>query len=252
MEYKISLKTIIFFLFFSYITSNSDIEIPEKFKKFQVFINSYQSAINDDQSKYDKYNNTEYSQYFLSPELRSQLYYIITKQHYTNYIISFNDYISSTERISSSEINTQSYFQMKIKIDPCKNLSPGCCNGIAYCENDNTEIIAKGDIEMVFSINSYLPFCIGDFNNEKCGVFIEIHRPGDESIIYEKKIDYSSFNLSGYTSTYFSAKSLCSGRYEIWFIFRTRSGNYLIYVKPFFVKFPSCTCSHVKSLGYEC
>jgi hypothetical protein len=74
--------------------------------------------------------------------------------------------------------------------------------------------------------------------------------PGNEMILERKRIE-NHFS-SGFKTLFLNAKNLCSGRYEIWMVTRIRGHNYLIYSKPFFIEYPSCTCEEVERHGYKC
>ena len=69
-------------------------------------------------------------------------------------------------------------------------------------------------------------------------------------IMQEKQI--TNTYSSGYKTIFLSTKSLCSGRYELWIVIRMRDFNYIIYIKPFNVLSPSCTCKEVTLHGYKC
>ena len=71
-----------------------------------------------------------------------------------------------------------------------------------------------------------------------CGTFIEIHKPNCPYI--EEAMEISSTYASGFKTEFISTKNLCSGRYEFWFVVRSRNGSTLQYVKPFFSEYPSC------------
>lgn len=142
----------------------------------------------------------------------------------------------------------QAYF--KIMMNPCKNYKEFCCDGMAICEEENTEIKAGGDLEFAFISNNFITVCENEFQNKDCGAFIEIHMPGNPKILNEFQI--KNYSQDNFKSVLISSKNLCSGRYELWLVFRMRKRNFLNYVKPFFVKYPSCNCEYLKGLGLEC
>jgi len=98
--------------------------------------------------------------------------------------------------------------------------------------------------------NNFIPKCENEFDNERCGTFIEIHMPGNEIIIKDVKID--EYYVNGFKTIFINTTKLCAGRYEFWIVTRVRSFNYLIFVKQFKATLPSCTCSYVLSLNYTC
>lgn len=71
-----------------------------------------------------------------------------------------------------------------------------------------------------------------------CGSYIEIHKPNHSEI--EDALPISKKYSSGFSTEFISTKSLCAGRYEFWFVVRSRNGSTLQYVKPFFSIYPSC------------
>ncbi len=207
-----------------------------------------QDIINDFYQNYTKamkYKLNFYLNYFLENN-EENLYSIffdenqLTKYFYKNntpagYIISFPN---------------SSYVFFKIMINPCKNFKQFCCDGLAICQEDNPEIIAGGDLEIAWSTNNLIPLCANEFNNSSCGMFLEIHMPGNPNILTEFQIN--KYYINGFDTIFITTKKLCSGRYEFWLVSRMRAGKFLNYVKPIHVKYPSCTCEHVSMLGYSC
>ena len=72
----------------------------------------------------------------------------------------------------------------------------------------------------------------------QCGTYLEIHKPNDESIEEELRIE--NLYSSGFKTEFISTKNLCAGNYEVWLVLRTRNGYILQYVKPFYSVSPSC------------
>jgi hypothetical protein len=100
-------------------------------------------------------------------------------------------------------------------------------------------------------INNVLVHCSNEFNNQAwCGTFLEIHRPLNTAILHEKRI--TKYKTTDYSFDYLSTKDLCAGKYEVWFVFRTRIGYVLKFVKPFFIEYPSCTCHQLEQIGIAC
>ena len=128
-------------------------------------------------------------------------------------------------------------------------LKQNCCDNLSQCPTENTNVIGKKDLEVAYIINNFLPFCTGNFENY-CGTFLEIHTPGSEIILQE--IQISKTFSSGFQTLFLSTKKLCAGKYEIWMVMRMRGVNYLMVVKPFYVKYPSCTCEEILNHGFSC
>ena len=89
--------------------------------------------------------------------------------------------------------------------------------------------------------------------NKKSSIFIK----NKEILIkfltdFIKKESSNTNKCFNYKTIFLSTKSLCSGRYELWIVIRMRDFNYIIYVKPFNVLFPSCNCKEVANHGYVC
>ena len=150
--------------------------------------------------------------------------------------------------------NPTHYF-IKLYVNPCKNHIEDDCKQAAnesfFTDNDNIKAIQ--DLLLAWFMNNYILECGNDFQDlETCGTFFEIHRPFDKQIIQQVRL--SDYDITGFEFTYISTKKLCAGKYEIWLVFRTRIGNILQYVKPFFVSFPSCGCDVIGSIitGYQC
>lgn len=257
--YFIIVFKFLIFSIFSQIFTDIESQVNTLYESFYF---NYSKATPDNINYKEKYAK-DYEIHFKTPELRAKFYYMNNKHKFKNYIVSFPNDDNTKTQINISEnrfdvnnksINeeTQKFYNIIIKINPCKEREPYCCNNLAYCEKDNVNIIAHGDLEIAWTINSYLPVCGGLFNDKNCGIFLELHRPASEDVLYEKKIANEQYLVSGYKTEFISTKMLCSGRFEIWFVFRMRNGSYLVYVKPLFVDFPSCTCEKVKSFGYSC
>ena len=227
----------ILFLFIFYLCNAQD---KKENADVEIFFLNYVKAPRD-ATKYEiRFDKIIYKQYFSTDELRSKFYY--TQKKLKGYEIFFpND----------------EYFQIKIKIQPCVGKENFCCEQRAICGSDevldntvekvpmeyevNIESInAGGDVEIAWIVNGFLPVCVDVFDNNECGIFLEIHRPGNFEILYEKKVE--STHTSGYKTEFLSTKSLCAGSYDLFFVFRMRGLKYLMYVKPFFVENPSCTC----------
>lgn len=228
-------------------------------KDFSIFYSNYEKAIKDETFYKSKYGDPIFTDYLSTDEKRSKFYYSNQKKKIPSYIVSFPN---------------EEYFKLKIKIEPCKSRGiSNCCDGLAICgdeiidlgvskttsssatETTEPEVIidsinAGGDMEIAWIANGFLPVCVGDFNDNDCGIFLEIHRPGSDKVLYERKVIKEV--SSGYKTEYLSTKDICAGRYDIFFVFRMRKVKNLMYVKPFFAENPSCTCEQVKEAGHKC
>lgn len=107
----------------------------------------------------------------------------------------------------------ETYYLIRIYIDPCENFEENCCQGKASCEEDNTDIIAGKDLEVAWFINNFLPICENEFKNQECGTFLEVHLPGNENVIVEKQIQQYYFD--GFQTNFISTTYLCAGRFEV-------------------------------------
>jgi hypothetical protein len=121
------------------------------------------------------------------------------------------------------------YYKISLKIDPCRNKGDNdlCCDGTneAVCE-DNPNISAGQDVSVAWFMTGYVVKCSDLFEEKRtCGTYIEIHRPNDETVLEEKLITKQISN--GFTTEFISTKNICSGRYEMWLVVRTRNGSIL-------------------------
>ena len=192
-------------------------------------------------------NNFTMMNVFSSIQNSSQFFYSSLIYIYTN-----KQSISIKENFISNYslffLNKTNFF-IDLKINPCLNKIQYCCEELGQCLEDNMNIIGKKDLEIAYIFNNFLPNCGNEYKN-KCGTFFEIHMPANPLIFQEKQIT-QAFS-SGYKTIFLSTKLLCSGRYELWIVIRMRDFNYIIYIKPFNVLFPSCSCKEVKFHGYNC
>lgn len=75
-------------------------------------------------------------------------------------------------------------------------------------------------------LNGFILHCSDDYRNtDECGTFLEIHRPNDPKVIQDMLI--RRLYESGYGTEFISTKRLCAGRYEVWYVYRTRNGRVL-------------------------
>ncbi|EAR94130.1 hypothetical protein TTHERM_00521970 (macronuclear) [Tetrahymena thermophila SB210] len=132
--------------------------------------------------------------------------------------------------------------QVTFLVNPCKLVPSSSCIESNTNLQDQPYIIAGMDMLVAFYTNTTILHCSDEWSKLiNCGSFIEIHRTLDPYIIEQIKIE--EFQTLTNKFYYFSTKKLCAGRYEIWYVVRTRIGVILQYTKPFFVSYPSCSCS---------
>ena len=81
------------------------------------------------------------------------------------------------------------------------------------------------------------------------GTFIEIHRPTDPRVI--EFVQIHKLYRSGYSTEYISTKKLWAGRYELWYVLRSRNGRALQYVKPFYWYEPSWSSEQINNAKFR-
>ena len=140
-------------------------------------------------------------------------------------------------------------------VDPCRgrgNNNDFCCDGANQGACQDFPIIESGtDMSVAWFVNGYILHCSDDYKNTKeCGTYLEIHRPDDSRTI--ESVQIVRLYESGYATEFISTKKLCAGRYEVWFVSRTRNGRVLQHVKPFYSTGPSCTCEQIEDAGFSC
>ena len=99
----------------------------------------------------------------------------------------------------------------------------------------------KTCVTIGYTSTAYVPECGGRFEgDDHCGVFIELHRIGDERVLADAKVPGGSWAFpSGYRMmrmplTYLGDldRVVCEGRYELWWVSRTRYNFMVEYRKP--------------------
>ena len=197
-------------------------------------------------SYFTKKNNATMINIFSSSQYYTQFFYSTIMQLYdkkNSYLILEN----LLKNYSLFFLNEQK-FQIDVKISPCSDSGiQYCCENLGQCFHENLNITGKKDLEIAYFFNNFFPGCGGEFK-DRCGTFFEIHSAGSPRILQESKVK-ENFS-SGYKTLFLSTKSLCAGKYELWNVIRMRDFNYIIYVKPFYVNFPSCTNKEVIWYGY--
>jgi len=114
-------------------------------------------------------------------------------------------------------------------VDPCRlyGISDLCCDGSneSVCE-DNTIIQSGTDISVAWFTNGFVMRCSEKYEELLvCGTYIEIHKPNDPQI--EEAYMISKTFSSGFSTEFISTKNLCAGRYEFWWVARSRNGSTL-------------------------
>jgi hypothetical protein len=116
-----------------------------------------------------------------------------------------------------------------MKVDPCRKygINDLCCNGSneSVCE-DNTTITSGADIGVAWFVNGMIMQCSIQYTERAlCGTYIEIHKPNSPKI--EEELMIQKTYSDGYSTEFISTKNLCAGRYEFWFVIRSRNGSTL-------------------------
>jgi hypothetical protein len=84
---------------------------------------------------------------------------------------------------------------------------------LAGCLEETTNIIAGSDLEIAWISTNFLTICENEFNNNNCGVFLEIHMPGNYFKIAEYKI--TNYYVNAFSTVFMSTKALCAGNFEV-------------------------------------
>ena len=109
---------------------------------------------------------------------------------------------------------------------------------------DNTVFESGEDMAVAWFTNGYIFKWSSIFEKkEEWGTYIEIHRPTDSRVIEFIRIDKSY--RSGFSTEFISTKQLWAGKYELWFVIRSRGGRTLQHVKPFYSIEPSWSAEQI-------
>lgn len=117
--------------------------------------------------------------------------------------------------------------------------------GAAYA----TFLLISYDCQVGFTQNALIVECGGkQSDNPHCGTYLEIHKPGDETIIAQAKLRKqftSGYRMSAISTTYRgnSSRIICGsggGQYEIWWVQRTLYDFQVQKKLPFKVESPAC------------
>lgn len=151
-------------------------------------------------------------------------------------------YINPPENYTVEIPNPDYEMIIKMFINPWNERnSDMCCDATneGACD-DFPEFESGEDMTVSWFTNSYILHWSTIFKNHgEWGTYIEIHRPTDSRTI--ESVEITKMYRSGFSTEFISTKNLCAGRYELWFVLRTRNGRTIQYVKPFYSQEPSCT-----------
>ncbi len=121
-------------------------------------------------------------------------------------------------------------YRINMIVDPCRGRGIDgdlCCDAAneGVC-TDNPTIESGNDMSVAWFLNAFVFHCSDEYSNTKeCGTFLEIHQPEDPRVIDDVQI--TRLYESGYATEFISSKKLCAGRYEVWYVVRTRNGSVL-------------------------
>ena len=102
-------------------------------------------------------------------------------------------------------------------VNPCTSLSflDKCKVEVASGPLNNIRVPALQDILIMIRYQNFLFDCNNNYVTiNQCGTFLEIHRPFDETIIIDKRVDQV---LASPVYEYMTTKDLCAGKYEVRF-----------------------------------
>jgi len=139
------------------------------------------------------------------------------------------------------------YYEIEILIDSCREsiktggLGDGCCfdTNRAACQ-DYSSVNAGQDLQLAYFQNAHINTCKGTpFEDDpNCGTYIEIHRKGEKQVLAD--VQLADEYINGFRTINIATHALCVGKYELWWVVRTRSGPYVQKQKEFYVSRPSC------------
>lgn len=115
--------------------------------------------------------------------------------------------------------------------------------------HDGTKFIDS--VTIGYTYNGWIIACAGEYEGlSTCGTYLEIHVPGDERIVSEKRLPGGLLN--GYrtidmplTYKFNKDRVICAGDYEIWWVLRTPSSKVVEYIKKFKVLRPACDFNRI-------
>lgn len=181
------------------------------------------------QAKQDSNDYSGLTGIYATEEGRAMYYYSLNPPK--NYVVEFPN---------------PSVYEIRMKINPCEGRTTDlCCDATneGAC-GDDTVFESGEDMVVAWFTNGYIFHCSDVFEKtNNWGTYIEIHRPTDYRVI--EFIQVEQLYRSGYSTEFISTKQLCAGRYELWFVIRSRNGKALQHVKPFYSIEPGCTDEQV-------
>ena len=178
------------------------------------------------------------------------LFFFIKKSFEFSYFEkSQNEYIDYEKELNDLYINTinlENYnyhldLDMIFLINPCNKFSSFtiCKENLLELEKNKIDqqfiIFSEKPVIIYFKISKYSYSCSDEFMiKDNCGVFFEIHKPIDETVLYSEKIreiippEKNNF-------IFFNLDKFCTGEYEIWYIIKSRNKKFISFIKPFFL-----------------
>lgn len=107
-----------------------------------------------------------------------------------------------------------SEFPMVIWVNPLGDNFDDLSNLSSTTAEDNTNITGNSDILIALSMSGVPLVCEPIYGIEqKCGTFLEIHRPFDETILFDTSVSAQETTLN---TNFLSTKYLCGGKYEVY------------------------------------
>lgn len=175
------------------------------------------------------------------PFSHSQTTYSLLSTRLPSPATALQAYVNSTDSMYTVVLLDPGYYSIKLLISPCPVSNVYCCQGKgeAACQ-ENLVVPGGSSLIVVWASNNLVVTCANEFSDSlECGTFLELHRPSKFTPIYTERI--TEHYASGFQTQFLSTSKACAGLYEVWWVVRTRSGRELLYVKPFFLTYPSCT-----------
>ncbi|KAF0689128.1 Aste57867_19400 [Aphanomyces stellatus] len=101
-------------------------------------------------------------------------------------------------------------------------------------------------VSVAYMQTTYIVQCKGKFAlDNHCGTFLELHKPGDETILSQTRL-FGEFP-NGYRTTTLPlfymgnrSRTVCNGDYEVWWVLRTRFKYVVKFQKKFSIATPLC------------
>ena len=150
-----------------------------------------------------------------------------------------------------------------IALNPCSADYEICTKEEDGTKLEDNPVIKKAqEVIIAWEFPQFLYSCSEEFMLKGvCGTVFEVHRPFDPIVLSSEPQKYQEVLKKLKFST-FSTDNLCSGKYEVkfllffysqlWIVAKTRNGQFIQFIKPFFIQTPECTCPEVLKLGFAC